>query len=272
MATESWVVAGPQIIEVEQVASLRVQLVAGRVDVVAHDDPERRDARIEVHSVDGRPLEVTLRDGELAVGYSFTLGGWEAFLDKFRTFQGRDRVEVHIAVSRGIAVRLGTVSADGLLAGLEQDAGVSTVSGQLVTDSTRGALSVNTVSGDAVVRAHDGDLTLNTVSGDLTCSGLLSRVNANTVSGSLVLDVSRSASSIATTSVSGDLTLRLPATCGVKVEARSATGRVVVDGRDHRGARRGAVTAVEIPGDGATAYVSTTSVSGGLTVVRESVR
>ena len=60
MVTESWVVAGPQIIEVEQVDSLRVQLVGGRVDVVVHDDPTETGARIEVHSVSGKPLEVSL--------------------------------------------------------------------------------------------------------------------------------------------------------------------------------------------------------------------
>src|SRR6478752_1820538 len=83
MASESWVVAGPQIIEIEKITSLRVQLVAGRVDVVAHDGPG---ARIEVHDVDGRPLEVSLADGELWVGYQFTLGGWDGFLEKFRNF------------------------------------------------------------------------------------------------------------------------------------------------------------------------------------------
>ena len=87
MVTESWVVAGPQIIEVEQVDSLRVQLVGGRVDVVVHDDPTETGARIEVHSVSGKPLEVSLADGELRVGYSFTLVGWEGFVEKFRTFR-----------------------------------------------------------------------------------------------------------------------------------------------------------------------------------------
>ena len=43
MAEESWVVSGPQVIEVDEVRSLRVQLVAGRVDVVTHDEPGARD-------------------------------------------------------------------------------------------------------------------------------------------------------------------------------------------------------------------------------------
>ena len=95
MTEESWVVSGPQVIEVDEVRSLRVQLVGGRVDVVTHEEPG---ARIEVHDVDGRPLEVSLIDGELRVGYQFTLGGWEGFLEKFRNFRDKDSADVSIAV------------------------------------------------------------------------------------------------------------------------------------------------------------------------------
>ena len=121
MSAESWVVTGPQIIEIEEVDALRVGLVRGRVDVVTRDEPG---ARIEVHAVDGRPLEVSLSDGELRVGYTFTLGGWENFLDTFRNFRDRDTADVHIAVPRHVAVRLGTVSAEGLLAGVLRGASV----------------------------------------------------------------------------------------------------------------------------------------------------
>lgn len=264
MPTESWVLPDPQILDVEDVRSLRVQLVAGRVDVVAHDEPG---ARIEVHAVRGRPLEVTLRDGELSVGYGFTLGAWESFLDRLRTFSDRDRVEVHIAVPRHARVRLGTVSADALLAGLAEDAEVSTVSGRLATDSTRGSLRVNTVSGELAVRDHEGDLRLNSVSGGATASGALVRVHANTVSGDLALDVHAGPASVAVSTVSGDVLLRLPEASGVRVEAQSATGRVVVDGVTHRSPSLGQATVVEAPGE-VTSVVSTTSVSGQVTVLR----
>ncbi|PVU82065.1 hypothetical protein DDP54_02515 [Cellulomonas sp. WB94] len=267
MPTESWVVAGPQIIEVEQVDSLRVQLVGGRVDVVVHDDPAETGARIEVHAVSGKPLEVSLADGELRVGYSFTLVGWEAFVEKFRTFRDKDSADVHIAVPRTIAVKLGTVTAEGLLAGVQHDASVSTVSGSIVTDSTRGALSANAVSGEIVVRGHTGDLTLNTVSGDVTAAGDLARVHANTVAGALVLDVSTGTSSIGATTVSGDITVRLPQGRGVNVEARSVTGRVVVDGHDYKAPMPGQTKVDLRSGEGAC-FVSTTSVSGHLTVLR----
>lgn len=270
MPTESWVVAGPQIIEVEQVDSLRVQLVGGRVDVVVHDDPAETDVRIEVHAVSGKPLEVSLTDGELRVGYSFTLVGWDAFVQKFRTLRDQDSADVHIAVPRTIAVKLGTVTAEGLLAGVQQDASVSTVSGSIVTDSTRGALSANAVSGEIVVRGHTGDLTLNTVSGDLTAAGDLARVHANTVAGALVLDVSTGTSSIGATTVSGDITVRLPLGRGVNVEARSVTGRVVVDGHDYKAPMPGQTKVDLRSGDGAC-FVSTTSLSGHLTVLRGGV-
>ncbi len=268
MATESWVLPGPQILDVEGVRRLRVQVVAGRVDVVTHDDPDGTGkARVEVHAVRGRPLEVTLRDGELAVGYSFTLGGWEAFLDKIRTFTDRDSVDVHISVPRHVGVRLGTVGADALVAGVDQDVSVSTVSGQLATDSTRGALHGNTVSGEIVVRDHEGDLRLNTVSGNLTASGALTRVTANSVSGDLTLDVRDTHTAVVVSSVSGDVTVRLPEGAGVRVEARSASGRAVVDGFEHRAPSRGAATHVEAPGTGPS-VISTTSVSGHVTVLR----
>ena len=270
MPTESWVVGGPQIIEVEQVDSLRVQLVGGRVDVVVHDDPAETGVRIEVHSVSGNPLEVLLADGELRVGYSFTLVGWEAFVQKFRTLRDQDSADVHIAVPRTIAVKLGTVTAEGLLAGVQHDASVSTVSGSIVTDSTRGALSANAVSGEIVVRGHTGDLTLNSVSGDLTAAGDLARVHANTVAGALVLDVSAGTPSIGATTVSGDVTVRLPLGRGVNVEARSVTGRVVVDGHDYKSPLPGQTKVDLRSGDGAC-FVSTTSVSGHLTVLRGGV-
>lgn len=266
MATESWVVSGPQIIELDDIAALRVGLVAGRVDVVTHDD-DSTGARVEVHSVDGEPLEVSLERGELRVGYPSTLGGWENFLEKFRNFSDRDSASVHIAVPRTVPVKLGTVTAEGLLVGTEEDAQVSTVSGSLVTDSTRGQLVARTVSGEITVRAHSGDAKLNTVSGDLTASGDLARVSAKSVSGDVSLDMTSQSSKVSASTVSGDVTVRLPDGVGVSVDARSVSGRVVVDGAEHKGSSPGKVK-VDQRSEGTGAYLSTNTVSGHLTVLR----
>ena len=264
MSTESWVVTGPQIIEFDDVDSLHVGLVRGRVDVVARDEPG---ARIEVHSVDGRPLEVSLTGGELRVGYAFTLRGWDSFLDDFRNLRDKDTADVHIAVPRGTAVRLGTVGADGLLAGVVEGASVSTVSGSIVTDGTRGPVVVNTVSGEITVRDHAGDLRLNSVSGELTASGALGRVVSSTVSGAITLDVAAPSASVVASSVSGDVTVRLPAGRGVNISARSLTGRVVVDGHEHKGPTPGQ-SKVELRTDDGACSITANTVSGHLTVLR----
>ncbi|MBU4214931.1 MAG: DUF4097 domain-containing protein [Actinobacteria bacterium] len=264
MATESWVVAGPQVIEVEDVRSLRVQVIGGRVDVVGQDGPS---ARLEVHSVQGRPIEVTLCDGELRIGYADTLSTWESFLDRLRTFRSNDRADVHVAVPRTAAVRIGTVSAEGLLAAVGEDASVGTVSGALLVDDTRGQLVARTVSGDVVVRGHHGPLTLNSVSGDLAASGELTAVHVNTVSGSVTLDVTSTTSSLSATTVSGDVTVRLPSQAGLQVKAQSVSGRLVVDQIEHKGPGFGTRTVDQSSGDGGC-YLSATSVSGDVTVLR----
>ena len=265
MSDESWVVSGPQVIEVEQVRALKVQLVGGRVDVVTHDGPG---ARLEVHDVDGRPLEVELRDGELRVGYSFTLGGWEGWLEKFRNFRDRDRADVSVAVPRAAVTKVGTVSADGLVAGVEGRASVSTVSGSLVVDDTRGRLTVSTVSGEIVVRGHAGDLGLNTVSGELAASGALSSVNANAVSGALALDVTDGSTWVSATTVSGDVMLRLPEGEAVHVKANAVSGRLVVDGEEYGTGTPGSRTVDLRRGDSGGSTVSVSTVSGHVTLLR----
>ncbi|MCL2454781.1 MAG: DUF4097 domain-containing protein [Micrococcales bacterium] len=264
MATESWVVAGPQVIEVDEVRSLRVQIIGGRADVVGRDEAG---ARLEVHGVHGRPLEISLRDGELKIGYSDTLSAWEAFLDRLRTFRSSDKVDVHVAVPRSATVRVGTVSAEGLLADIDEDSSVGTVSGALVVDSTRGRLSARSVSGEVSVRGHHGPITLNSVSGDLAASGELTSVHANTVSGEVSLDIASATSSLTATTVSGAVTVRLPEGCGTQVRAQSVSGRVVVDGVHHKGTGPGSVT-VDQGSAGSGCYLSATTVSGDVTVLR----
>lgn len=264
MATESWVVAGPQVIEVDEVRALRVQVIGGRVDVVGQEAPG---ARVEVHDVHGRPLEISLRDGELRVGYADTLSAWEAFLDKLRTFRSSDRVDVHVAVPRSTAVRVGTVNAEGLLAEVDEDAAVGTVSGALVVDSTQGQLSARSVSGEIAVRGHRGPLTLNSVSGELAASGELTAVHVNTVSGAVSLDVASATSSITATTVSSPVTVRLPEGAGLQVRTQSVSGRVVVDGVNHKRSGPGSATVDQTTGDGGC-FLQVTTVSGDVTVLR----
>src|SRR5690606_33472478 len=166
-----------------------------------------------------------------------------------------------------VKVRLGTVGAEGLLAGVREDAQVSTVSGALVTDHTLGALTAKAVSGEITVRDHSGDLTLSTVSGDLTASGSLSRVTTNSVSGAISLDMTSPTTTVSATTVAGVVTIRLPHGVGVGVEAKTVSGREVIDGADHTSGRPGR-THFDGRSGGTGCYVTVSTVSGHLTVLR----
>ena len=76
-------------------------------------------------------------------------------------------------------------------------------------------------------------------------------------------------SSITVSTVTGDVTVRLPRDRGLNVQARSVSGRVLIDGKDYRRPSSGQTT-VDLPSDGGTCFVSTTGVSGHLTVIRGS--
>jgi hypothetical protein len=260
---ESWVVTGPQVIEADDVQAVHAAIVGGRVDVVGRDEPG---ARIEVHRVDGRPLDVSVVGGELRVGYSFTLGGWEGFVDRLRSSPARDSVEVSIAVHREVAARLGTVTGDGLLAGTVGSSSVSTVSGAIVTDGTRGVLTATTVSGDLALREHNGGLRANAVSGSVTASGAFAQVGLSTVSGAVTVDAT-AAAGIAVKTVSGDITVRVPHDLGLRLSARAVSGRVVVDGRELGSTTAVRGTVEDTTGDGRT-RLGVHTVSGHLTVVR----
>ena len=78
-----------------------------------------RRARIEVHDVDGRPLEVSLSDGELRVGYAVHAGRLgRASSRSSATSAARTRPTCTSRSRATSRAKVGTVSADGLLAGV----------------------------------------------------------------------------------------------------------------------------------------------------------
>lgn len=242
---ERWSIDGPRVIEVggydDTVREVRVRLVAGRVDVVAH---ERGDgtATIEVTDVRGRPLEVTWSDGELDVSHPQL--GWDSLVEHRAGWPGRgDAAVVSIAVPRGAGVQLGTVSGDGLVSGVHADAQVRTVSGSVVVDGVVGEVSARTVSGEVDVRDQRGAFTGESVSGSMSVHALqLPSLVGRSVSGDVSVDLVHAPCELRVKTVSGDVTLRVPAGAGYDVHARSVSGTVVADGRcldGHRGQVRG---------------------------------
>jgi DUF4097 and DUF4098 domain-containing protein YvlB len=243
-----------------------VALVAGRIDVVAHDEDT---ARVEVHRVGGRELEVTWERGSLVVRHPQVR--WDNILEGIRGLaRGDDSADLSIAVPRGTSVQVGTVSADGLVSGLHAPANVRTVSGALVLDGVHGTVGARTLSGQVDVRDQHGPLTGESVSGSLTVQGAaVDDLDLKTVSGSLAVDLAGPARRISLKSVSGDLTVRIPAGSGFRFDAASVSGNVVADGRRIASGPTGHRAGELREGDEAV-RISAKSVSGDVTLLRAS--
>jgi hypothetical protein len=271
---ESWQIDGPRILDVggdgEPVRELRVGLVAGRVDVIAHpaDAEDGAGARIEVTSVKGRPLEVTWQDGVLSVSHPKVT--WDGLLEGLKSLTRRDdRAELSIAVPASAQVRVSTVSADGLVSGLRAPATVRTVSGELAVDGVHGDVAARTISGRIDVRDLHGSLSGESVSGSIVVQAAeLPRLDVKTVSGELVVDLHAAPSKVDMKSVSGDLVVRIPGQSGFRLDARSVSGQLVADGR-RIGAGRPGPPQGEIRDGDESVRVSATSVSGDVTLLRK---
>ncbi len=237
MAAQEWRIEGPRVLDIggegEQVVRLDVGIVAGRVDVVTHDDSPT--ARVEVTEVEGVPVRVTWDGGRLRVvhGKDDSANLLEMLKRTVESF-GRNRAVISISVPVATRTSVSTVSATAVVTGMHAKVSVNTVSGTVTLSDLVGDIDINTVSGPVEGDDLDGPTSVNTVSGSVTLqNSRLSKVDANTVSGDIALDLTAGTSRIQSSSVSGDVTVRAPFV-GFDVEGHTATGQVVVDGRTLR--------------------------------------
>ncbi|MFE6236438.1 DUF4097 domain-containing protein [Cellulosimicrobium sp. NPDC057862] len=265
MTQESWTVTGPQAIDLARVRTLDATVIGGRIDVVAHDDPTRTDTRVEVHSVVGRPLEVRLEGTTLRVGYGPFVAGWKGFLERFRTYTGKDAADVHVAVPATTQVKVATVQGEALVAGVRDGARLATVSGSVMTSRTHGELRVDTVSGEVSASEHDGAVRMDSVSGGLTATGALRSLRLDSVSGSVTVDTRTTPAEIVVSAVSADVLVRLPDPDAMDYAIRCVSGRLLVDGAEQRGSARSFHQPAR---SGAGSPVRVSAVSGDVTVLR----
>ncbi|MEO8261151.1 MAG: DUF4097 family beta strand repeat-containing protein [Pseudolysinimonas sp.] len=223
MAEEKWLVDGPKTIDIESARFLKVGLIGGQIDIVAHDEPG---VRVEIHSVTGKDLKVSI-DGD-TVEIDHPQLSWDNWIDVFKSWTGRARADVSVMVPRDIRVKLGVVSASALLSGVNEDASLSTVSGDLVIDSVSGDLSLNSVSGEITVRNHYGKISAHSVSGDITAAGTLHRFSSDSVSGSVMLDTVDIPDEITVNTVSGAVTVRLEADVPASYTLNTVGGKLQV--------------------------------------------
>jgi len=224
MAQEKWLVDGPRTIDIERVRTLKVGLIGGQLDIVAHDEPT---ARVEVHSVSGRELKISIDGDTLEVDHPQL--GWDNWIEVVRAVTNKARADVSIVVPRSVALKLGVVSASALVSGLRGDATLSTVSGDLVIDGHRGELQLNAVSGELTVRNQEGPVSVHTVSGDVTVQGEASSFGCDGVSGEVFLDLRGIPDAIRVNTVSGSVTARLDADAPTSYAINTVSGRLQLD-------------------------------------------
>ncbi|MFF1251280.1 DUF4097 domain-containing protein [Pseudarthrobacter sp. NPDC058329] len=267
MAAHNWDVTNAQTIDVHSVTSLKLGMVRGRFDVVAHHEPV---TRIEISEVQGDPVAVSLEDGRLEVRHQLHgPQGWFKNLMGTVNHNSENYAVISIAVPATVEVEAGTVSGDGLVSGMAGRTRLNTVSGSVMSDATDGELHVNTVSGEVSARNHNGVLTAKTVSGEVTASGNFSHIRANTVSGSMSFDLLGYTQDFGANSVSGDLTIRIPHDVGVDIVAKSASGSVVIDHHQYH-VPGGKVETIAGP-DAKLMLVRTNSVSGTTSIIHSVV-
>lgn len=232
MTIEKWSIAPGEsrVIDLELVRTLKVSLVGGKVDVIAHDEPG---ARIEVSSVVGKDLAVSIDGDRLEIDHPQLR--WDNFLEVFTNFRGQAKAEVSILAPRHVALKLGVVTGDALVSGFDGDARFSTVSGDVVVDNHRGDVELSSVSGELSAGNHTGHVKANSVSGDVIASGAVSAFGAKTVSGNMILDATGTPAKVETNTVSGDLTVRCDFGAGARYRVNSVSGTLLLDDSQFRG-------------------------------------
>ena len=266
MTLEKWLIkpGETRVIDLEDIRKLKVGLVGGQIDVVAHDEPG---VRIEVHSVTIKDLRIEASGDVVEIDHPQLR--WDNFLEVFRNFGASGpKAEISVAVPRATALTLGVVSASALISGLETDARLNTVSGDIIVDGLTGDLSVNAVSGDVQVRALEGTLSANSVSGEVAAVGSVRKATVDTVSGDVLVDSTGRVDAVSLNTVSGDATVRLDEGHPANFVLRTVSGRVLVDGVKRSGS--GPTNWVDTVGELSGSFVDAraNSVSGAITILR----
>ena len=265
MAIEKWVIApgDSRVIDLELVRKLKVSLIGGKVDVIAHDEPG---ARVEITGVTGKELLVQIDGDVLEIDHPQLR--WDNFIDAFKGFVGSAKAEVSILAPRAVALKLGVVSGDALVSGFTTDAKLSTVSGDLVVDNHEGDVECSSVSGEISTGNHTGRITAHSVSGDVVATGDVVSFNADTVSGSMIVDAYGTPDRIDTNTVSGDLTVRFAPGSGARYRINTVGGTVLVDDTTIRGVLGKGFERVVGDLAGRWLELGANSVSGNISIMR----
>jgi DUF4097 and DUF4098 domain-containing protein YvlB len=193
------------------------------------------------------------------------------------------KVNYIVTAPRACALQINGVSNAMFVEGFEGDASFKTVSGEMTVRALNGSLSFDTVSGDMQLSDLTGKLHLNTVSGDIQGTHLSGALNLKTVSGDIEFEQSSLPSVSATTisggmeletglgdgpykfnSVSGDLTMKLPADARCTAELHSVSGDLSIKLPATSVSCHNGKQSAEVQGGGVKVYLN--SVSGNMDI------
>jgi Putative adhesin len=261
-----WTIDAPTSLDFDEVSGLRVRLIGGSVAVLATAGTPS----LDVTNISGDPLEVSYEDGVLTISHENLT--WEGLLKLLRP--QRHAATVTVTVPRKCPTQVGVVSATAVLSGLSARASVKSVSGGITLDGVTGDIDANTVSGALEAQGVNGRLNFRTVSGDLTLAeGWLERLDAHAVSGDVTADVDLDPlGGLQVTTVSGEVTLRLPAASDTKVHLHSMSGDVRSEFEGLRRSSAPASHSVSGSLGAGSGLVSVTTMSGRVVLLRRAER
>jgi hypothetical protein len=261
-----WTVDAPTSLDFDDVTALQVRLIAGTVAVMATDERPS----VVVSDISGRPLQVGYDSGTLTIAYE-TLS-WERLLDWLKPLH--DSAAITVTVPAECPIQLGVVSASAVVCGLSSGAAVKGVSGEITLDGVTGQVQADTISGALEGRDVDGAVRFKSVSGDLTLAdGCLTLLEADNVNGQIAADVSLAAAgAMRISTISGDVTLRLPADSDTSVRLHSTAGNVRSEFDSLRPTISPGSHSVSGNVGGGSGRVSVNSVSGDVTLLRRAPR
>ncbi|HEY3877428.1 MAG TPA: DUF4097 family beta strand repeat-containing protein [Trebonia sp.] len=257
-----WTVDAPTALDFDAVTELDVRVSAGTVAVLVSDERPS----LVVSEISGRPLLVSHENGVLTVSYESL--SWEGLLGLLKP--RKDSAAVTVMVPAGCRIQLGVMSASAVAAGLRAGAAVRSMSGDITLDGVAGNISAETLSGEVAALDLDGRVSFKSMSGGLTLAGgSVDRLEANTMSGTVTADVSlRAAGDVHVGTMSGDVTLRLPADSDARIRLQSTSGAVRTEFDSLRTVRAPASHTVSGNVGAGTGHVSVTTMSGAVTLLR----
>jgi hypothetical protein len=261
-----WTIDGPTSLDFDEVSGLRVRLIGGSVAVLATDGTPS----LDVANISGDPLDVTYEDGVLTISHENLT--WEGLLKWLRP--QRHAATVTVTVPRKCPTQVGVVSATAVLSGLSAKASVKSVFGEITLDGFTGDVDANTVSGALEAQGVNGKLNFRSVSGDLTLAeGWLERLDAHAVSGDVTADVDLDPlGGLKVSTVSGEVTLRLPAEADTKVHLHSISGDVRSEFEGLKRSSAPASHSVSGSLGAGSGLVSVTTMSGRVVLLRRAER